>query len=225
MAEKSSDVQQSGATSQQAQGRQGASSQQSRERSSQPQGSRASTALRRRSPAPMVGAFAPTPFGFMRRMMEDLDRFFEGFGGRGFDFGAFSGPEARGLSIWSPPIEALERDGKFVVRADLPGLSRDDVQIEAEDDSLVIEGERRSETESQEQGGLYRSERVYGRFSRVIPLPAGADPQKAQARFENGVLEITIPIEEGRSGRRRIEIQGATGLGGQQRSSGETPVH
>ena len=63
----------------------------------------------------------------------------------------------------------------FVVRADLPGLSRDDVQIEAADDSVIIGGERRSEIESQEQGGAYRSERVYGRFSRVIPLPAGAE--------------------------------------------------
>jgi HSP20 family protein len=172
----------------------------------------------------MVGPFGLSPFSLMRRMMEDLDRFFEGFGsGRGFDLGSFSGPELRGLSVWSPPIEVFERDRNFVVRADLPGLSPDDVRIEAADDSIVIEGERRSEMESEEQG-IYRSERAYGRFSRVIPLPAGADAQKAQARFENGVLEITVPIEEATSGRRRIEIQAGSGSGGQRRS-GESSVH
>jgi HSP20 family protein len=174
----------------------------------------------------MVGAFGVSPFGLMRRMMEDLDHLFEGFGGRGFDFGSFATPSGRGSSLWSPAIEAFERGGNFVVRADLPGLSPDDVRIEAADDSLLIEGERRSEIESEEQGGVYRSERTYGRFSRLVPLPDGADAQKAQARFENGVLEITVPIAEERSRRRRIEIQGASGAGGgRQRSAGEPPVH
>jgi HSP20 family protein len=174
----------------------------------------------------MVGAFGLSPFGLMRRMMEDLDRLFQEFGGgRGFELGSFAGPVGRGLSVWSPAIEALEREGNFVLRADLPGLSPDDVRVEAANDSLVIEGERRSEIESEEQAGVYRSERTYGRFSRVVPLPEGADAQKAQARFENGVLEITIPMAEEKSSRRRIEIERASGERAQQRSGGEPSVH
>jgi len=231
MADKSSDTQQS-TTSQQAgaagaQPRQGsgqtASQTTSRERSGQQQGTRGSSALQRRSATPMVGAFGLSPFSLMRRMMEDMDRLFEGFGGgRAVDVGPMPGlPSSRGLSVWSPAIEVLERDGNVVIRADLPGLSPDDVRIEATDDSLVIEGERRSELEAEEEG-VYRSERTYGRFSREVPLPEGADPQKAQARFENGVLEVTIPLAAESSRRRRIEIQRGAG---QQRTSSEPSVH
>jgi HSP20 family protein len=91
-----------------------------------------------------------------------------------------------------------------MVRADLPGLKPDDVRIEVADGALTIEGERRSEMEAEEEGGVYRSERVYGRFSRTIPIPEGADVEHAQARFDEGVLEITVPLPH--DGRRRIEI-------------------
>ena len=197
---------------------------QSRERSSQQQ--TGGGALQRRSVAPMVGAFGLSPFSLMRRMMEDMDRLFGDVSGGALETKGW--PQAsRGAlgAVWSPAIEAFERDGNFVVRADLPGLSPDDVRIEATDDSLVIEGERRSEIEVEGEGGVYRSERTYGRFSREIPLPDGADPSKAQARFENGVLEVTIPMPQELSRRRRIEIQGSPSSGKAQRASGEPPVH
>ena len=177
----------------------------------QQQGRQQSRALQRRSSAPLAGAFGLSPFSIVRRMMEDMDRMFEGFGGGRGGFG----------QVWSPPIEVLERSGRILVRADMPGLSPNDVRIEARDDALVLEGERRSETEVEEEGGVYRSERTYGRFSREIPLPEAADIEKAQARFENGVLEIDIPLREEASRRRRIEIQS----GSRRPGSGEPAVH
>jgi HSP20 family protein len=92
------------------------------------------------------------------------------------------------------------------VRADLPGLKKEDVNIELTDDSLAIEGERREERE-EDREGYYRSERTYGSFHRVVPLPEGAIPETAKATFNNGVLEVVLqapPREVSR--KRRVEI-------------------
>lgn len=112
-------------------------------------------------------------------------------------------------SMWSPQVETFQRGDQFVVRADLPGLKKDDVSIELTDDSLIIQGERREEHE-EDRDGYYRSERSYGSFYRTVPLPEGAITESAKANFNDGVLEITVqapPREVSR--RRRIEI-GAT---------------
>ena len=111
-----------------------------------------------------------------------------------------------GTTLWSPQIETFHRGDQFVVRADLPGLKKEDVNIELTDDSLTIEGERREEHE-EDREGYYRSERSYGSFYRVVPLPEGAIAESAKAKFENGVLEVEIqapPREVSR--KRRIEI-------------------
>ena len=120
----------------------------------------------------------------------------------------------------------IEREGRFLVRADVPGLSPDDIRLEVRDGSLVLEGERRQEVEVEGKEGVYRSERMYGRFSRVIPLPQAADLDKAAARFENGVLEIEIPLREDAQ-RRRIEIQGGSKPqeGSKPRGSADSAVH
>jgi len=188
------------------------------------QAGRGSGALQRRSSMPS-GTFALSPFMLMRRMMEDLDRMFEDFGSaRGSGGNLSSLGDRGGLGMdWSPPVEMFERDGQLVIRADLPGLSPDDVRIEVSDDALVIEGERRSEIEVEDEGGVYRSERTYGRFSRAIALPDEVDASQAQARFDNGVLEIVLPLPE-QSQRRRIPIQGASGRDEQQPGAAG-PVH
>ena len=93
--------------------------------------------------------------------------------------------------LWSPQIETFQRGSEFVVRTDLPGLKKDDVKVDITDDSLTIEGERREEHE-EDREGYYRSERSYGSFCRVIPLPDGAITDSAKANFNNGVLEIVM---------------------------------
>lgn len=205
-----------------------AQSNETRQQGAEQQGGRQSGGLQRRLASPIlgIGALGVSPFSMVRRMLEDMDRMFEGFGGArgGLGSGPAAGLErgsAGGLGqVWSPAIDILERDGRLVVRADLPGLSADDVRIEVRDNALVLEGERRHEVEVEGEGGVYRAERFYGRFSRVIPLPEGADLDKASARFENGVLEIEIPLRED-SQRRRIQIQG----GSKSQGSGDTSVH
>jgi HSP20 family protein len=166
------------------------------------------------APQPWAGG---SPFAFMRRFSEEMDRLFEDFGfGRGLLAPGFG----RGLSrfgdiessVWSPQVEVFERGGQLVVRADLPGMTRDDINIEVTDDALVLRGERKSEREENEEG-YYRSERSYGSFYRRIPLPEGAGAENADATFRNGVLEVTMPVpERAQQRRRRLEIrEGAEG--------------
>jgi len=148
-----------------------------------------------------------SPFGFIRRMMEDMDRLLADFGGGGDVLRRGDTPGALGMS-WSPQVELVQRGDELVVRADLPGLDPDDVQIRVtDDDTLVIEGERRFETE-QNQGGLYRSERGYGFFHREIPLPDGVDLDAASAEFKDGVLEVRLKLPEQRGRGRRIDVKG-----------------
>jgi len=131
-------------------------------------------------------------------MSEEIDRM---FGDLGSNRGSSSG-----VSQWSPAIEVAERDGNYVVHAELPGLKPEEVNVEVADDALIIQGERRSQHE-ENQGGLHRSERRYGRFYRSIPLPEGVNPEQVRANFQNGVLEVTVPTTQQPSNRRQIPIQ------------------
>ena len=89
-------------------------------------------------------------------------------------------------------METFRKDDKLIVRADLPGMAKDNVNIEVDDDVLVISGERSDETRD-ERDDYYRSERSYGRFFRAIQLPDGVEADKIDATFKDGVLEVTIP--------------------------------
>lgn len=158
----------------------------------------------RREPFEMLGF---GPWGLMRRMQDDIDRLFGTVGfGRGWP--ALFGEAER--AEWAPAIEAFQRGNEFVVRADVPGLSRENLSVEIGEDALTIRGERKQDYE-EEREGVYRSERAYGSFCRVIPLPEGAVADSAKATFKDGVLEVTLqaPSKEVRRGR-RIEIAQAT---------------
>jgi HSP20 family protein len=166
--------------------------------------------------------WAESPFKLMRRFSEEMDRV---FGDVFADFG--TAPRRRGgpgfgfpQAQWAPAIEVLERDDKLVVRAELPGLSKDDVKVEVTDDLLTISGERREEREETREG-FRHSEWRYGRFSRTVPLPEGVRPEDVQCTFQNGVLEITMPAPQREQRSRQIEIQGASNGGAQ--PSGEQP--
>jgi len=150
-----------------------------------------------------------SPVAFMRRFNEEMDRVFGDFGfGRGLasdlgrEFVRLADLEG---SMWLPQVEAFEREGKLIVRADLPGLTKNDINVEITDDAIKIRGERRQEKEENEEG-YYRSERSYGSFYREIPLPSGVNREEANATFRNGVLEISMPAPARQPSSRRIEI-------------------
>jgi HSP20 family protein len=131
----------------------------------------------------------PQPFS------RDVDRLFDAFFGADRDQGR----------RWVPPVDLVEADDHFVLKADLPGLTDEDVSIEVQDGTLTISGERGAEHESNERG-WYRIERSFGSFSRSLTLPDGVEPDGISARFENGVLEVSIPKPEERKPR-RVEIK------------------
>jgi HSP20 family protein len=152
------------------------------------------------------------PFRMLDRFADEMDRLFDDFGFGRLAFGprslsrAFESP-SQGVSSewqsWSPDVEVFHRDNELVVCADLPGLTKDDVKVDVTEDRLTIQGERKREHEDKREG-YYRSERSYGSFSRVIPLPEGTITDQAKATFKDGVLEVTMPAppEQVRRGRR-----------------------
>jgi HSP20 family protein len=142
-----------------------------------------------------------SPFALMRRFMEDIEQWAQlGMGRGGQSMGA------TGSELFSPPMEIFERDGHLVVRADLPGLTTDDVHVEVTEEALTIEGERRAEHDER-QGGVFRSERRYGTFRRHLPLPEGVNAEQVTAHFKDGILEIVMPAPQRQARGRRIEIQ------------------
>ena len=162
--------------------------------------------LELRKPNEDIGSrLAATPFAFMKRFGEEMDRLFGDFGfGREWLTPAFE--RGFGQGLWAPQVEMFERDGTLVIRADLPGLTKDDVNVEINGDGITIEGERRGEKEEKREG-FYRSERSYGKFYRRLPLPEGVNVKDANATFNNGVLEITMTApKHTESKARRLEI-------------------
>ncbi len=93
---------------------------------------------------------------------------------------------------WMPAVDVFEKEDKFVVKAELPGMKEEDVDVSLVGDTLSIKGEKKTETEIKEED-YYRCERSYGSFYRAIPLPANVDADKIEASFEDGVLEIALP--------------------------------
>jgi HSP20 family protein len=117
----------------------------------------------------------------------------------------FDAPVAgSGARRWVPSMDLVETADDFVLRADLPGMTQDDVKIEIEDTVLTISGERKAEHEDRQEG-FYRLERAFGSFSRSLTLPKGIDAGAVRAAFTNGVLEVHIPKPEAVKPR-RIEI-------------------
>lgn len=109
---------------------------------------------------------------------------------------------------WVPAMEAFAREGEYVVRADVPGIDPKDVEVSVLNDALTIKGERKKSHEVKEKESYY-SETAYGRFERRLALPKGIDPDKITARFENGVLEVKVPLPQTATGKKvPIEIGG-----------------
>lgn len=93
---------------------------------------------------------------------------------------------------WIPAVDVFEKDDRFVVKAELPGMKEDDINVSVVGDTLSIKGEKKTETEVKDED-YYRCERSYGTFYRSIPLPSNIDANKIEASFDDGVLEVTLP--------------------------------
>jgi HSP20 family protein len=135
-------------------------------------------------------------------LQSEVNRIFDSF------FGAPPGGRA---PRWVPAMDLVETDDQLVLRADLPGLDADDVQIEVKDGVLTVSGERRAEHEQREDG-FHRVERASGSFSRSLSLPKEVEADKISASFDKGVLEVRIPKP---AERRPHRVQIATTVSGE----------
>ena len=131
-------------------------------------------------------------------LQSEVNRVFDAFFGNG------SGTRTR---RWVPAMDLVETDNHLVLKADLPGMTQEDIEIEVKDGVLTISGERKAEHEDKSEG-YYRVERTFGRFSRSLTLPKGVEAEGINAGFTDGVLEVRIPKPEERKPY-RVQIEGA----------------
>ena len=134
-------------------------------------------------------------------LQNEVNRVFDAFFG-----GGSGGSRTR---RWVPAMDLVETDDHLVLRADLPGLRKDDVELEVKDGVLTISGERKAEHEEKSEG-YYRVERAFGHFSRSLTIPDGVDADAIAADFADGVLEVRIPKPAERKPH-RIAIGAAAG--------------
>jgi HSP20 family protein len=113
---------------------------------------------------------------------------------------------------WAPALDVLQEDGDIVVRAELPGVRQEDVDITFHNGVLTISGERKAE-EQREGSGYYVRERRYGSFRRSMSLPQGTDESSISARFQDGVLEVRVAGAAAVQQPKRIQIEGGEGSG------------
>lgn len=123
----------------------------------------------------------------LRSFQEEMNRLFNEF------FRSGPGEEAGwGLRTWTPPVDIYETDDALVLQAELPGVSKDEVSVEIQNNTLILRGERKHEVEVKEEN-YHRVERAYGAFQRSFVLPTMVDQEKAQATFKDGILELRLP--------------------------------
>ena len=139
-------------------------------------------------------------FGFplFQRLSRELDDMFNSFGiERNFT--------APPVPVWTPDVEMLTKNNELIIRADVPGLKKEDLTIELTEEALVLKGERKHEKEEKGEG-FYRTEMAYGTFYRSLPLPEGVKIDLAKAVVHDGVLEITVPMVKVEAKTKKLEI-------------------
>jgi HSP20 family protein len=132
------------------------------------------------------------PFALLRKMTAELDRTFDD------PFFSFRWPAFQGVTVpetvaWSPKVDVFEKENRLFTRVDLPGVKKENVKVEVDNGQLVLTGERKEEKE-EKKDNVYRTEREYGTFYRVVPLPEGVKPEEVKATFADGVLEVSVPL-------------------------------
>lgn len=136
------------------------------------------------------------PFKEMRRLWDEVDRLFEDF---------LSGSRRREIASWVPAVDVEETENEIIVKAEVPGLKKEDIKVSLTEDNLVISGERKEEKEEKAKN-YHRKEIFVGKFYRSIPLPVEVQPDKAKATYENGILKIILPKSE-KAKPKEIEIE------------------
>ena len=127
------------------------------------------------------------PFKELASLREDMNRLFESF------FERY--PKEKTEGFWSPSIDVEETENKFVVKAELPGMKKENIKVSLSSDTLTISGEK--ERREEEKGKTYyRMERAYGKFQRTITLPAEIETDKAKVSYTDGILTLTLPKSE-----------------------------
>jgi len=146
----------------------------------------------------------PNPFQEMERLFEDFlgRRWLTPFRGEGPQFGELAPFEGR-----SPRVDVKDGENDVQVRAELPGVSKDDLDVSVTDNTVTIKASTRQEhEEGRQEGDYYRREIAYGDFARTVALPADVEADSARAHFEDGILELTLPKKE-QAKRRRIQVE------------------
>jgi HSP20 family protein len=144
-----------------------------------------------------------SPFRELDRFRRDFDDLFDRFLG---------GRLSRQSSGGEPALESYVANGKLIVRADLPGIDPKDVEITATGDQLTIRGKREQQSEEKGRDFIHR-EVAYGSFERIVKLPSGVNPDEIKASYNNGVLELTVPLPE-QSQTRKVPVQSVEGTQG-----------
>ncbi len=142
-----------------------------------------------------------TPIGYLASFQDEMNRMFNEFfrGGNGEAAGT-------GMGSWTPAVDIHETDDGFVIKAELPGVSKGNVSVDVHQNTLTLRGQRKHEAEVKNER-YHRVERSYGTFQRSFVLPAVVDQDKVQATFKDGVLELWLPKSEAAKPK-RIAISG-----------------
>lgn len=141
-------------------------------------------------------AVAPwRPFADLPRWERDMDRMMEDFFGRRFRPWPERWFRTEGLELSAPAVDVFEEKDDIVVKAEMPGMDKDNIEVNLSDHTLTIKGEKKKEEEVKEEN-YYRMERSYGSFLRTVELPKEVHADKVKATFKNGVLEIRMPKTE-----------------------------
>lgn len=153
--------------------------------------------LKKGSLAPVSRGF--TPFWPLRRLQGEMERLFEE------PFGGLLTPEDLLIENWLPAVNVYEEKNNLIVKAELPGMKRDEFEVYLNGENLNIVGERKAEDEEQ-TAETYRAERYFGRFHRSIPLPVPVNASRIEAHYKDGILTIILPKTE-ESRRRQVEVK------------------
>jgi len=131
-------------------------------------------------------AFGWNPFRELARIEQELNKVFNEL------VPTPKTAEMAEVAVWNPRVDIYEKDNKLIIEAEIPGAKKEDVEVKIKDNAVIIRGEVKKEEEEKDKT-YYRTERFYGVFERVIPLPVEVKVDEAKATFEDGILKIEIP--------------------------------